>query len=82
MTPSVVPLPSHGDVFVDAQHPDKGLRVSWHHEAAVVVVSLWRSDTCVGTLQLSAEEVPRLVAALVGGLAEAYPARSGRHQAS
>ena len=73
MTSTVVPLPSQGDVFVDARTPDKAMRVSWHHEAAVVVVSLWRADTCVGTLKLTPDEVPRLISALAAGLAEAYP---------
>ena len=70
MTPSVVPLPARGDVFLDARGSDRGLRVSWHHDSGLVVVSLWRADTCVGTFQLPREEVPRLVAALVDGLAE------------
>lgn len=69
MTPSVVPLPTQGDVFVDAQGTDRGLRVSWHPEQGVVVVSLWRADTCVGTLRLPREEVPRLIVALASGLA-------------
>jgi hypothetical protein len=78
MTPTVVPLPSQGDVFVDASTPDKALRVSWHHDAAVVVVSLWRADSCVGTLRLTPDEVPRLISALSEGLADAYPEQSTR----
>lgn len=70
MTPSLVPLPLRGDVFLDARGADRGMRVSWHHEQGLVVVSLWRADTCIGTLQLPREEVPRLIVALAGGLAE------------
>jgi hypothetical protein len=77
VTPSVVPLPSKGDVFLDARGADRGMRVSWHHEQGLVVVSLWRADTCVGTLRLPREDVPRLISALAEGLAEgggaAYP---------
>ena len=53
MSSPVVPLPSSGDVFVDAGNPEKALRVSWHHDAALVVLSLWRADTCIGTLRLA-----------------------------
>lgn len=70
MTPSVVPLPSRGDVFLDARGTERGMRVSWHHDRGLVVVSLWRGDTCVGTLQLPREEVPRLIVALASGLTE------------
>jgi hypothetical protein len=70
MSPAVVPLPLQGDVFVDARGSDRGMRVSWHHEQGLVVVSLWRADTCVGTLRLPREEVPRLILALAEGLAE------------
>ncbi len=82
MNQAVVPLPSSGDVFVDAGHPDKGLRVSWHHDAGVVVLSLWRGHTCTGTVRLAPEEVPRLISALAEGLAESYAARPGSGQAS
>jgi hypothetical protein len=46
------------------------MRVTWHPEADVVVLSLWRVNACVGTLRLERHEVPALVAALVDGLAE------------
>ena len=70
MNTSVVPLPSRGDVFLDARGTTRGMRVSWHHDQGLVVVSLWRTDTCVGTLRLPREEVPRLISALAEGLAE------------
>ena len=70
MTPPLVPLPLRGDVFLDARGADRGMRVSWHHEQGLVVVSLWRADTCIGTLQLPREEVPRLIAALADGLVD------------
>ena len=76
MSSPVVPLPSSGDVFVDAGNPEKALRVSWHHDVALVVLSLWRGDTCIGTLRLAPDEVPRLLATLSQGLADAYQAQS------
>jgi hypothetical protein len=82
MDRAVLPLPSHGDVFLDARGTERGMRVSWHHEAGLVVVSLWRADTCVGTLQLPHDEVPRLIAALTDGLAEGYAERSTAQRVS
>lgn len=69
MSPTVVPLPVDGDVFLDARGTERCLRVSWHHDRGLAVISLWRGDTCVGTLQLAREEVPGLITALAGGLA-------------
>lgn len=47
-----------GEVFVD----DRGqaLRVTWHAEAGVVVLSIWRGRACVGTVRLPTEEARRL----------------------
>jgi hypothetical protein len=41
-----------------------GLRVSWHPERAVMVLSMWRDDVCVGTFQLPPEELERLASFL------------------
>ena len=82
MDTAVLPLPSHGDVFLDARGSDRGMRVTWHHDAGLVVVSLWRGDTCIGTLQLPHDEVPRLIAALTEGLAQGYGADAARRQVS
>ena len=38
----VTPLPAAGEVFLDARGADRALRVSWHAEADVVVLSLWQ----------------------------------------
>ena len=78
MDRSVVPLPARGDVFLDGRGSDRGMRVSWHDDLGLVVVSLWRGDTCVGTLQLPHEEVPRLIVALASGLAGGESAASPR----
>ena len=65
---SVVPLQQRGAWFGDARGDDRALRVSWHAEAGCVVLSTWRSGTCVGTSRLSRDEAARLVAALQAGL--------------
>jgi hypothetical protein len=79
----VTPLPTAGEVFLDARGPGRALRVTWHGEADVVVLSLWLGRTCSGSFRLPVEEVPDLVAALRAGLAGAYDARRrgdpGRH---
>jgi hypothetical protein len=66
----VVALPRRGEVFTDARGADRTLRVSWHHDAGLLVLSLWREGTCVGTFRLPTEAVPDLVKALADGLAE------------
>lgn len=70
-TPSPLPTTT-GGVFLDARGGSRALRVSWHTEAGVVVLSLWRMDTCAGTFRLSVEEVPDLIDALREGLDQAY----------
>jgi hypothetical protein len=62
------------EVFVDARGAGRALKVTWHHEVGVVVLSLWRGNQCVGTLQLAAEEVPGAIAALADGLSAGYVA--------
>jgi hypothetical protein len=71
------PLPSTGEVFLDARGDGRSLRVSWHPEADVVVLSLWRSETCAGTFRLSIDEVPELIDVLRGGLSSAYDRHRG-----
>jgi hypothetical protein len=65
----VIALPANGEVLLDARGGSRALRVSWHHEVGMVVLSLWQSDRCVGTVRLEAAAVPALVQVLVGGLA-------------
>ncbi|HEX6248576.1 MAG TPA: hypothetical protein VFZ64_11950 [Nocardioidaceae bacterium] len=71
------PLPSTGEAFLDARGGGRALRVTWHPDAGVVVLSLWRDRTCAGTFRLPAEEVPALVEVLREGLDEAYDAARG-----
>jgi hypothetical protein len=65
-------LPTSGEVFLDARGGARALRVSWHAEAGVVVLSLWRDRTCAGTFRLGIDEVPDLVDMLRAGLARTY----------
>lgn len=68
----VVALPARGVVVADARGEGRAVRVSWHHENGVAVLSLWRGAVCTGTLQVAASDVPALVASLTAGLAEGY----------
>lgn len=65
-------LPTTGEVFVDDRGDARTLRVSWHTEAGVVVLSLWRGGTCAGTFRLGVADVPPLIALLRQGVDAAY----------
>ena len=65
----VSPLPRSGDVFFDPRDEGRFLRLSYHAELGVYVVSLWRDDVCLGTHRLSVQDVPRLLHALTTPLA-------------
>lgn len=68
----ILALPAHGEVVLDSRGEGRALRVSWHPEDEVVVLSLWQGDTCSGTFRVGREDVPSLVTALVNGLAQGY----------
>ncbi len=65
----VVALPVSGEILHDARGGDRWMRVTWHDEADLVVLSLWRGDACVATFRLAPDLVPSLVNDLVAGLA-------------
>ena len=69
---AVRPLPELGSIYLDARGGERALRVSWHHESGLVVLSLWREDVCAGSFRLSVEEVPALIELLRAGLARSY----------
>lgn len=65
-----MPLPTRepGEVFLDAHRNGRAMRLTWHHEVDVVVLSLWREHVCAGTFRLAAADVTDFVDALVEGL--------------
>ncbi len=75
----VAALPFHGEVFDDGREGGRALRLSWHHEAGLVVVSIWRDSRCVASFQLEEHEVPRLIASLATGLAETKQPATRQH---
>jgi hypothetical protein len=58
------PMPRLGDVFLDIRGDDRTMRVSYHAEEGVLVVSLWLGPLCRGSFRMSAGDVERLVATL------------------
>ena len=67
----MVAFPTRGEVFVDQRGDSRALRLAWHAESDVVVLSLWQGDRCSGSFRLAMSEVPRFVQALVDGLGDA-----------
>jgi hypothetical protein len=65
----VLALPSGGAVVHDVRGQHRWMRVTWHDEAGVVVLSVWRGGSCVATVRVERGDVPALVTALVEGLA-------------
>jgi hypothetical protein len=68
------PLPDLGEIFLDPRGENRALRVSWHTDRDLVVLSLWRDNVCAGSFRLSVDEVPQLIALLRSGLDRAYDA--------
>ena len=66
---TVVALPVHGRWAADARGEGRSIRVSAHVEKGLVVLSLWRGETCVGTARLSPEDAAGVVAGMTDGLA-------------
>ena len=71
----VRPLPRTGSIHFDARGDGRALRVSWHDEAGLVVMSLWKDNVCTGTVRIDAADLPDLVDSLTRMLpSDAHPA--------
>ena len=64
---SPVAVPDHGEVFADARGDGRTLRVTWHPEDELVVLSLWKAGRCIGTFRLRTEDLPQMLTALTDG---------------
>ena len=76
-------FPRTGAIYLDARGDDRALRLTWHDELGLVVLSLWRENVCAATFRLEIDEVPDLIEALRSGLDPGVrrrggPARRGR----
>jgi len=76
----VLPLPNRGEVFLDPRGEGRSLRVSWHRQESMLVLSLWQLGQCRATFRLPTEEVPELVRALVAGLSDSLAQHRDAHQ--
>jgi hypothetical protein len=61
-------LSARRDMFLDER--GTGLRVTWHPERDLVVLSVWQDDRCVGTFRMSVQDVPRLSGLLAAALGD------------
>jgi hypothetical protein len=62
-------MPVRGQWAWDVRGEGRAARISAHTEAGLVNLSVWRHDTCVGTVRLQPAEVANLVAGLTESLA-------------
>jgi hypothetical protein len=67
---TVIPLPRHGQWAWDLRGEGRAVRVSTHAEAGLLNLSVWRGDTCVGTVRLLPVDVAKLMTGLSTGLAD------------
>jgi hypothetical protein len=67
---TVVRLPVRGQWAWDVRGEGRAVRISAHVESGLVNLSVWRHDTCVGTVRLLPSEVANLMTGLAEGLAQ------------
>lgn len=66
-------MPSPGShtarvVLNDTRGDGRALRATWHAEAGVLVLSVWRGNVCTATVRLAPDQAHGLVEALADGL--------------
>jgi hypothetical protein len=76
------PLPTSGSIFIDARGGSRALRLSWHPEAGVVVLSLWRENVCAGSFRLPVDDVTDFIDSLRAGLDAAHDVALDRRNAT
>ena len=57
-------------LITDARSDGKHLRVTWHRDRGLFVVSIWHDDVCTGTVQVPIADAPQLIGLFVDGLAQ------------
>jgi len=58
--------------FVDPRSPDRRMKITWHPDDSLAVVSLWQGPTCTATFRLPARDTARLIGVLADGLADGW----------
>ena len=54
-------MPAVGDLFTDIRGGQRTMRVSYHGDRGVLVVSLWAGTVCRGSFQMAADNVGQLI---------------------
>jgi hypothetical protein len=67
----VSPLPSNGAVFFDPRDEGRSLRVSFHQDLGVFVLSQWRGAECLATFRLATTDVPQFIYSMTRSLSDA-----------
>src|SRR5688572_19249796 len=57
--------------FADARGAPRAMRVRWHSDEGLIVLSLWQGSSCTGTFRLPVQDAARLIGALADSLADA-----------
>lgn len=70
MTAPVRTLPVAGGVYEDVRGDGHALRVSYHPDSDLCVVSIWRAGRCAATFRIARGLVPNLIAGLADCLAQ------------
>jgi hypothetical protein len=60
----VLPMPAFGDLFTDVRGDDRTMRISYHEDRGVVVLSLWAGTLCRGSFRLATEDLGDLIGIL------------------
>jgi hypothetical protein len=60
----------------DVRRDDTFMRVTWHEESDVFVVSHWRGEVCIAATRVPAGAAPDLINLLLRGLAESAGRRA------
>jgi hypothetical protein len=56
--------------FTDPRTPVRRMKVAWHPDAGVVVLSLWAANHCTATFRLPIDRAPDLMHLLVDAVAD------------
>lgn len=69
MTAAVRTLPLVGGVYDDVRGDGHALRVTYHPDEDLCVISIWRSGNCAATFRVRRAELPDLISGLARCLA-------------
>jgi hypothetical protein len=58
-------------IVSDPRGDDRYLRVAWHPEQSVVVLSHWHNEVCVATSTVGLADLPRLIGLLADAVGDA-----------